>query len=176
MTEDKTIDYLERAWTDRQPIDYEIFKGKNPKFGVLKLELKKAYSDREKKKAQGVVRLSMTPTQEADKYDWDKRVMMYLGLPDISKIILFLSDPESFKDNTLSLSHDRSSFNNKDPHQDMTYLTLSKPENMDSVFVKISKRDDKKVVQEVTVPISPDEVVVVGTLLKASIPLVLAWE
>jgi hypothetical protein len=105
---------------------------------------------------------------------------MALSAQDISKVILFLRNPNSSVakkneagDLQLQIYHDKGAGTER-KGQETTQLTINKSQDRDSFFVNLrqNKQSDSNTV---SVPLSQDEAVAVGTLLSAAIPAVLAW-
>lgn len=178
---DEREDYEVRARREKLPIPYEIFKGMSGRFGVLSLELREAYTNNPSKtnKPSGIVFLHMTPAIGKNQYAWKtSKISMALGLPDISKIMLYLKNPRhpAFGDQgTCSLIHDRGINSGKERGMDVTYLSIGKPEGKDSYFFNIEKKENGQSVSKFAVPVAPDEAVIVHTLLQAAVPAILSW-
>jgi hypothetical protein len=177
------ISYEERAKIEKPPLKYEVYKGLRGKFGALRLSLKKAWSnpdkfDKKGKKAkkEGVIFLDMVPTIGLNKYDWENQKMtMALSVTDIGKIILYLRMPNNsiFSENKLKIFHDRGAGTHT-VGQDVKTLTIDKPRDAHSFFFNMYHKNGDDATTA-SVPVTPDEALVIGTLLGAAIPRILAW-
>jgi len=174
------MSYEERAWRDHEPITYAIYKGISGKQGALRFKLKRAYTDRDKKRKEGCIFLEMAPAVGKNNYDWEGgKVTMALNVTDISRILLYLRNPghTAFQnekdDGTLKLVHDPGA-GTQNAHKSFKSLMISKPENQYSFWFNINHKsgDESK---KASVSVSPEEVIVIGTLLQASLPLILSW-
>jgi hypothetical protein len=176
MSEQET--FKERQRRTKAPLQYTLFKGVTGKFGALRLNLKKAYTDDRREKDDGCVFLEMAPAVGANQYDWDgSKIIIALSIVDIPKIILYLRAPghNAFQksDGKLKIYHDKGA-GTSTRGQDTTNLTIDKPANRDSFFFSIfqNRNGTSKTAQ---VPVSADEAIAIGTLLQTSIPLIQAW-
>ena len=64
-----TMTFKERQRKLKLPLQYSLFKGVRGKFGALRLNLKKAYSDERREKDDGCVFLEMAPAVGPNNYD-----------------------------------------------------------------------------------------------------------
>jgi len=169
--------YEERARREKAPIQYRLYKGIKGKNGALRMNLKRPYTSRDPKKKEGVVFLEMAPTISPNVYDWEnQKVIIALSIVDIPKIILYLRNPnhESFsRAGKLSIMHDKGA-GTIDKGKHMTTLEVEKPDNMRNFMFKLFQTDNEKKVYA-GVPVSPEEAIVIGTLLQTAIPVLLSW-
>lgn len=172
--------FKERQRENKEPIQFGIYKGVRGKFGALRLSLKKAYTD--EKRNTGCIFLDIAPTAAPNKYDWENSKMtLALSVTDISKIILFLRAPNhrvfdndsSSDERALKIFHDKGA-GTAERGQHTTTLKFSKPSEKTNIFVSAYQKSSGQT-KNAMVPVSPDEVISVGTLLQAAIPLILAW-
>ena len=170
--------FQERQKKNKAPLRFEIFKGVGGKFGALRLNLKKAYTEDKRNRDNGCIFLEMAPATGKNIYDWqNSKAVIALNLTDLSKILLYLRSPQHsmFKKNegNLKLYHDKGAGTAKEG-QEITSLTISKPEGRSNFFWSIyQKRQDTT--KTVSVPVSPDETLTIGTLLQAALPTILMW-
>ena len=176
------MSYEEKARIEKAPLQYKIYKGIRGQFGAMRFNLKKAWSNSDIRKAEGVVFLEMAPTIGPNVYDWQyQKMVMALGIVDIPKIIMYLRTPahQMFTDKqnsnkkNLKIYHDKGA-GTPNEGKNIKTLKIDKPENANNFFFSIYQKDeDSKTTATVTV--SPDEAIVIGTLLQAAIPRILAW-
>lgn len=170
--------FKDRQRKNKDPLQYALYKGMSGKFGALRLNLKKAYQDQRRDKADGCIFLEMAPAVGPNQYDWENsKIIMALNVTDIPKIILYLRSPGhslfSKKGGSCEIFHDRGAGTN-DKGKDKTVLKINKPADRDNFFWAIyqTRNGNQK---EATVTVSPDEAVAIGTLLQAAISQILAW-
>jgi len=174
MPEEKT--FKERQREQKSPLQFALYKGVTGKFGALRLNLKKAYTDDRRDKDDGCVFLEMAPATGPNNYDWENgKVTIALSVVDIPKIILYLRSPSNpvFKEGKLKIFHDKGA-GTADKGQDTTTLAVDKPADKDSFFFSVYQKKGA-VNRQASVPVSQDEAVAIGTLLQSAIPLILAW-
>jgi len=176
------MSYEERAREEKAPLQWKSYKGMKGKFGAMRLNLKKAWTSGDIRKAEGVVFLEMAPTIGPNNYDWqNQKMIMALGITDIPKVILYLRNPSHviFKDRNdpskkqLLIYHDKGAGTNT-KGQNVKTLQVVKPDDAYSFFFTMYQKEGTKETTA-TVPISPDEAIAIGTLLQAAITQVLAW-
>jgi len=163
---------------EKAPIQFRLYKGIKGKNGALRMNLKKPYTSPDPRKKEGVIFLEMAPTISPNVYDWaNQKIIIALSIADIPKIILYLRNPnhESFDrtDNKLSIMHDKGA-GTVDKGKHRTTLEVSKPQNMRNFMFKLYQKDGEKQVSA-WVPVSPEEAIVIGTLLQSAIPTILSW-
>jgi hypothetical protein len=168
--------FKERQRENKEPQQFALYKGVKGKFGALRINLKKAYTDQNKD--SGCVFLDMAPAVAPNVYDWDNgKVIMALSVTDIGKIITYLRAPGHHMfdktDNKLKIFHDRGA-GTASRGKDKTTLEISKYPDKMVFFVSIyQERNGEK--RQATVTVSPDEALVLGTLLQEAIPLMEGW-
>jgi hypothetical protein len=160
------------------PLQFKIYKGIRGKNGAMKLTLKKAYSGT--KKDEGCVFLDMAEAVGPNQYDWEHKILISLSLSDISKLILYLTDPYSkvFKDNKLSIYHDRNMGTKEKEGDDVKVFDATFSDERGSFGFQLShvtKVDGEKNKRSIFIPVSEDEALTIRMLLTASVPLVMAW-
>ena len=170
--------YEEKARQFRMPIQYKLYKGVTGKFGALRMNLKKPYTNDDFKKKEGVIFVEMVPSIGRNVYDWEnQKITMALSLADIPKIILYLRSPKHqvFKSKgKLQLLHDRGAgTHTKGEH--VTSLEISKQDDRDNFFFSMYQNSKGKTTRA-QVTVSPAEAIVIGSLLQAAIPTILAWD
>lgn len=160
------------------PLQFKIYKGIRGKNGVMKLTLKKAYSGT--KKDEGCVFLDMAEAIGPNQYDWENKILISLSLNDISKLILYLTDPFSkvFKDGKLSIYHDRNMGTKEKEGEDVKIFEASFSEDRGSFGFQLShatKTGAEKNKRSIFIPVSEDEALTIRMLLNSAVPLVMAW-
>lgn len=179
--EERKKSFKDRQWENREPRQYTLYKGVTGKLGALRLNLKKAYQDFNKERAEGNIFLEMAPAKGPNNYDWENnKIIMALSITDISKIILYLRAPGHSMFQTekaegkLKIFHDKGA-GTADRLKNTTSLEIHKPDDKQNIFITAyQKRNGSSKTAQVSV--SPDEAIAMGTLLQASIPLILAWD
>jgi hypothetical protein len=144
----------------------------------MKLTLKKAYSGT--KKDDGCVFLDMAEAIGPNQYDWENKILISLSLPDISKLILYLTDPFSkvFKDGKLSIYHDRNMGTKEKEGEDVKVFEASFSEDRGSFgfqLAHVTKVGTEKNKRSIFIPVSEDEALTIRLLLNSAVPLVMAW-
>jgi hypothetical protein len=177
MTEQQET-FKERQRRNKAPLQFALFKGVRGKFGAMRLNLKKAYTDDRREKDDGCLFLEMAPAIGPNEYDWNNsKIIMALGMSDIPKIMLYLRAPghPQFQksDGKLKLYHDKGA-GSSTKGQNTTNLTIDKPADRDNFFLSIFQSNNGTN-KNATVTISADEAIAMGTLLQAAIPLIMAW-
>jgi hypothetical protein len=180
VTNRTTSTYQEEAWQKRFPIPLEIYKGINGKYGVLRFKLVRPYTTQRQDKAKGYIELEAAPASGPNQYDWlNKKIKINLSYVDISKILLYLGSPRhSFFANTngrCNIFHDRGISKGKEREQDTSSIDISKPQESKNFWFNITQTTDGEVNSKVSVGVGPDEVIILGNLLKAAIPQLFAW-
>lgn len=175
---DQNETFQDRQRKNKAPIQYSLFKGVTGKLGAMRLNLKKAYSDDKRDRDDGCIFLEMAPAVGNNNYDWENsKIIMALNMVDIPKILMYLRAPghKQFQktDGQLKIYHDKGA-GTANRGEEVTTLTISKPEDKDNFFLSTYQKKHGTT-KSASVTISPDEAVVIGTLLQASIPLLVAW-
>ena len=184
MTEQQ-ITFKERQRQNKAPLQFAVFKGVTGKYGAMRLNLKKSYTDGRRDKDDGCIFLEMAPTSSPNVYDWENnKIIMALGVTDISKIIMFLQSPQhpayqptarnQKADGCLHIYHDKGA-GTTSKGKDTTNLTISKPEGYDNYFFD-GYQNKEGIIKKVKITISPDEAISLRILLQKAIPLLLAWD
>jgi hypothetical protein len=172
--------YEEKLKQEKAPIQYKIYKGVSGKFGALRMNLKKAWSDPEiKRGGEGVIFLEMAPAVGKNQYDWqNQKMVIALSVQDISKIILYLRAPQhpmfSKSDGRLTIFHDKGA-GTASKGQETKTLTFAKYPDRENFFVSMSQKDISGARKEASIPMSPDEAITMTTLFQSAIPSILAW-
>ena len=161
------------------PLEYKIYKGVKGKYGVLRLSFKPPYSESKgNMKDYGCLFLEMAPPAGANNYNWDDKIIFKLDFVDIGKLIHFFRAPGAYQKEgedycQLQLYHDKGA-GTPNKGKVVKSLNLYKKQGMTNIMATMREKDyDRQ--KEATVPISPDEQVVIGTLLQAAIPLIASW-
>ena len=168
--------FKEKQWENKSPIQHAIYKGVTGKLGALRLSLKEPYSDTRREKPHGCVFLDLAPAIDKNIYDWNnQKIVMALGITDLGKIVSYLRAPNHniFK-GTLNLYHDKGA-GTADKNKHVTTVTINKVAGKDNFFLSASQKENGAVIKQATVTISPDEAVVIGTLLQTAISRILSW-
>jgi len=174
-----TESFEERSRREKSPMQYRIYKGIKGTLGAMRINLKRPYTNKDSKKSEGVLFLEMAPTVGPNIYDWEKQKMvMALSIVDIPKIILYLRNPNhkvfDRTDNKLKLIHDKNAGTAK-KGQTVKILEIGKPKDMNNFMFNMSEKQDGQPYASAGVTVSPDEAIVMGTLLQAAIPIILSW-
>jgi hypothetical protein len=177
-----------------KPLQYAIYKGMTGKFGAIQLNLQPPHFYRDGQKGkdftgehalndeghvkedqgwkvrEGAIFIEVAPTVGQNKYDWDNKINFALSVTDMGKIALFLSTG-----NDTSIMHDPGAKTDK---QGATkkYLNLTSPRGIVEAGAMLNlSQVTGDVKQQYTVPMSPDECLVIKQLILAAIPAALNW-
>ena len=172
-----TKSFDERAKEERAPIQYRIYKGISGKNGALRLNLKRPYANQNPKKSEGVIFLEAAAAIGRNEYDWDNKIIIALSIVDIPKIILYLRSPNHSvfdrSDGKLKLIHDKGAGTAK-KGQEVKTLEIAKSERTSNFMFNVYESSNGTN-KSASIPVSPDEVIAIGTLLQAAIPVIMAW-
>ncbi len=161
-----------------RPMQYKIYKGKNAKFGAIQFALKPfspgSYSPAETggkdgSPDEGCVFVDIANATAADVYDWANKMVIALSVTDLGKILFALRTGSEAK-----IFHDPK-MGSEQQGQVSKSLNFSSPGGLEKGFMinGTFKNGDSKI--QYSIPLSPDEVTVLGTLVAASIPACLGW-
>lgn len=175
-----------------QPIQYAVYKGMGGKFGAAQFNLqrphrvcpkcrKRDYSGtlleccNEKTDVRdGAVFLEITSAKEKNVYDWSKKITVSLSVTDISKLLYGLRT--ATEGSEVKLMHDPGA-KTEAMGKVQKHVTLASPQGPGKGFMlnvaQFSGQQGEKLVH--TVPLSPEEALVVSTLFASAIPQLLAW-
>lgn len=166
-------------------LQYAVYKGTGGKFGALQFNLQKPhyYKDKAKdftgnqaledgklkdgwKVREGCVFLEITSAKDKNVYDWDAKIVMALSVSDIGKLLLGLT-----KKGDVEIMHDPGA---KTESQGAVKKFLNvKVSDQGALFSCTHTSSGEK--RSHTVPVSPDEVVVLQRLLGSAISSSLGW-
>lgn len=175
--QDESLSYKDRARLNKAPISYGIYKGIKGNFGALRFLEKKAYKDQ---KDEGCVFLEACPAIGENNYDWqNQKISISLNLTDIGQILNFFSNPNSEVYKTdrrgnpkpypaLDIFHDNN-------HIDQKTLKISKDPTKNNFMFFITKRQNNQELAKASIPVSPEEAIIIGTLLRSAITEILSW-
>jgi hypothetical protein len=178
MTEQNET-FQDRQRRLKAPLQFALFKGVTGKFGALRLNLKKAYTDDRREKDDGCLFLEMAPAVGKNQYDWENsKVIMALGMVDIPKILMYIRAPghKMFEKNNgkLKIYHDKGA-GTANRGQETINLTIDKPADRDNFFWSVyQKKGDTT--KTATVTVSHDESLAIATLLQTALPLLIMWD
>lgn len=178
--------------SNSRPLQYAVYKGMSGKFGAVQFNFQPPHYYREKEKdftgdraldqdgrlleqagwkqREGAIFVEVAPTSGQNKYDWDRKINFALSVTDMGKIIHFLA---SGKDT--SIMHDPGAKTDKQGSV-KKYLNLSSPKGIldAGAMLTLSQTSDQDKLQH-TVPLSPDECIVLRQLLLSAVPAALQW-
>ena len=168
-----------------------IYKGMGGKFGAAQLNLQKPhyvcgvckkrdYSDtvseccNEKRNARdGAIFLEVASTTGPNQYDWSKKITVALSVTDVSKLLYGIRT--ATEGSEIKLMHDPGA-KTEMSGKTKKYVNLSSPQGPSKGFmlnVSQSSGGDDRVSH--TVPLLPEEVLLISTLFAAALPAMLAW-
>jgi hypothetical protein len=173
------------------PLQYAVYKGTGGKFGAIQFNLQKPhyYAGKQKdfsgseafefvdgrhrlkdgwKQREGCVFLEITSTKEGQKnvYDWENKVIMAMSVNDMGKLLVGLKVPGKTE-----IMHDP---NAKKEGQGTVKKFLNVQLSEKGALFSITKVAAGDKVSH-SVPLSPDEVVILRRLLEKGITTALAW-
>ena len=169
----------ERARREKSPMQYRIYKGLKGTSGALRINLKRPYTSPDPKKSEGVLFLEMAPPVGPNVYDWEnQKMIMALSIVDIPKIILFLRNPNHAvferTGGKLKLMHDKGAGTAR-KGKDVKTLEIMKSDRTTNFMFNMYQKTNGENSASASVPIAPDEAIVLGTLLQTAIPIILSW-
>lgn len=176
-----------------QPIQFAVYKGMGGKFGAAQFNLQKPHRvcsgcrkrdftgqlmeccNEKTTVRDGAVFLEVTSTTSGKKneYDWTKKITVALSITDISKLLYGIRT--ATEGSEVKLMHDPGAAS-ESKGKVQKHVSLNSPQGPSKGFMlnvaQFSGQADKIVH---TVPLSPEEALVVSTLFAAAIPQLLAW-
>lgn len=174
-------------------LQYAVYKGKSGKFGAAQWNLQNPhyYCNACKVKnftseshppttnpkgcsgemilREGAVFLEITSTKAPDVYDWENKIVMALSVTDLGKLLITLRTG-----NELKLLHDPGAGSDK-KGQVRKNLYVSSPKGIENGCMITASQTDGTAEKKHVVPLSYDEVCVLGSLISTAIPRALAW-
>ncbi len=171
--------FQDRQRRNKAPIQFALFKGVTGKFGALRLNLKKAYTDDRRDRDDGCIFLEMAPAVGKNVYDWENgKIIMALSMVDIPKILLYIRNPGhpmfAKSDGKLKIYHDKGA-GTASKGEETTNLTVDKPADRDNFFFSVYQKK-QGTNKQASVTVSHDEALTIGTLLQTALPLLVAWD
>ena len=171
------------------PMQYAVYKGTGGKFGAIQFNLQKPhfYSGKFKdytgaeafevvdgkrrlkdgwKEREGCVFLEITSAKDKNVYDWDSKIIFALSVGDMGKVLLGLG-----KVGETEIMHDPNA-KSTDAGKVKKFLNM-KLSDKGALFSVTQMSGGERVSH--SVPLSPDEVVVLRQLLQAGIVTALSW-
>lgn len=176
----------------QRPLQYAVYKGMSGKFGAVQFNFQPAHYYREKEKdfdgsraldqngrlledqgwrqREGAIFVEAAPTTGQNKYDWDRKITFALSVTDMGKIVHFLA---SGKD--VSIMHDPGAKTEKQGSV-KKYLNLTSPKGIldGGAMLQLSQQSGEEKLSH-TVPLSPDECIVIRQLLLTAVSAALQW-
>lgn len=161
----------------KAPLPFKIFKGVKGKFGAMRLNFKKPYTNEPGKKQEGVLFLEMAPPKTNNIYDWDNKIILALNITDISKLLYFFKAPQKHVDKNNSDNLKVTIYHDKDAGtanegKNVKILDISKSKDRTNFFMSLKDKGNNS---QANVTVSPDEAIAIMTLLEYSIPSILSW-
>lgn len=175
-----------------RPLQYSIYKGMSGKFGAVQFNLQPAhyYKDKLKdftgdqalddqgklretagwKQREGAVFVEVAPSVGSNKYDWEQKITFALSVTDMGKIVHFLSTGKD-----TSIMHDPGA-KTETAGAVKKFLNLSSPKGIleGGCMLQLSQTKGSEKIGH-TVPLTPDECLVVRQLLLSAISTSLNW-
>lgn len=176
-----------------RPLQYAVYKGMSGKFGAVQFNFQPPhfYRDREKdftgdraldqdgklleaqgwRQREGAIFVEAAPTTGANKYDWDQKITFALSVTDMGKIVHFLTTGKD-----LSVMHDPGAKTEKQGTV-KKYLNLQSPKGLleGGAMLQLSQQTTGEDRVSHTIPLSPDECMVIRQLLLTAISGALNW-
>lgn len=175
-----------------RPLQYAIYKGMTGKFGAVQFNFQPAhyYRDKEKdftgdkaldsenrvldsqgwKQREGAVFVEVAPAVGSNKYDWEQKITFALSVTDMGKIIHFLTTGKD-----CSIMHDPGAKTEKQGTV-KKFLNLTSPKGIleAGCMLQLSQTSGNEKISH-TVPLTPDECLVVRQLLATAVGSALLW-
>jgi hypothetical protein len=176
----------------QRPLQYAVYKGMSGKFGAVQLNFQPAHFYREKEKdfdghralddngrlleaqgwrqREGAIFVEAAPATGQNKYTWEDKITLALSVTDMGKIVHFFSTGKD-----LSIMHDPGAKTEKQGAV-KKYLNLSSPKGLleGGAMLQLSQTAGEERLSH-TVPLSPDECIVMRQLLLTAISTALLW-
>jgi hypothetical protein len=189
---------------DMQPLKYSIYKGVSGKYGAVQFNYIKPHfycsKDRKHKffegktvkeasfkrdtpcprencqgtlsSREGCILLDITSAVGRNKYDWDNKIIMQLTVTDIGQLMIgFLSGKET------KLMHDpgAKTANQGKVYKNLIWSSPNGPSEGGILTVTHMTDKNKETMVKHRVPLSPGELQILVSLLRGTIPNLLAW-
>lgn len=173
------------------PQQYAVYKGMSGKFGAVQFNFQAPHyynpeNTKEKdftgtirerngvkwKVREGAVFVDITSAKGKNEYDWDNKITFALSVNDIGKILFGLRT--AHKGSEIALMHDPGA-KSESAGKVRKHIKFSSPQGPSAGFLLSVTQVTGKEKRSHTVPLSPDEVLIVGTLLQTAVSRALAW-
>lgn len=174
-----------------RPLQHAIYKGTGGKFGAMQLNLQEPhfYEVNSKKRdytgeqaldaigkikegwrmREGAIFLEMSSAKGKNVYDWENKIVMALSVTDMGKLSLALLTGDG-----CSIMHDPGAKTESQGAVTKALKVISPKGTKEGAFATLSKTAGGQTVKH-SVPLTGDEVVVLGQLLRSAITKSLNW-
>lgn len=178
------------------PLQYAIYKGTGGKHGAIQFNLQPPHFYRGKDKSfdgkfmgesifesvdgkrrlkegwkirEGAIFMEVASAKDKNVYDWENKIIMALSVNDMGKVLVTL-----LTGNQCELMHDPGA---KSESQGVVkkYLTVSSPKGTLAGVIFSATQVSGGQKRTHTVPLTGDEVIVLGQLLRTAISSAMAW-
>jgi hypothetical protein len=173
-------------------IQYSIYKGKSGKWGAVQFNFQPPHfycstcrtknfetfeplcqcSNSKMIQREGAVFMEITSATAADKYDWENKIVIALSVDDLSKMIIGMTTGSETK-----ILHDPGA-GSEYKGKIRKNLNLVSPKGvLEGCMLSVTETDDTntEATKKHTVPLSPDNLVVLTQLFRSAIVNCLAW-
>ncbi len=173
------------------PQQYAVYKGVSGKFGAVQFNFQSPHTynpsnnkekdftgqTREKdgvkwKVREGAVFVDITSAKGKNVYDWENKITFALSVNDLGKILYGLRTAREGSE--ISLMHDPGA-KSESAGKVRKHINFTSPSGPSAGFMLNVTQVTGKEKRSHTVPLSPDEVLIVGTLFQRAVSEALAW-
>lgn len=169
-------------------LQYSLYKGMSGKWGALQLNLQPPHFYKGKERdyvgttaikdgklqegwesREGAIFLEITSTKDKNVYDWENKIVMALSVNDMGKLLLTLATGSE-----CNIMHDPGA-KSEQAGTIKKYLTVQSPKGLtEGCFFRVNQTQGAQTKKH-EVPVGPDEVMVLRSLLQAAISRSLNW-
>lgn len=153
----------------RKPLALAFYRGVTGKLGAMRFELIPPYSSKDpaKRNKPGAVLVSAAEPLGPNKYDWENKITFALSVPDVGMVL------DGIRTGKAEIFHDPNMKSDRQGETKKTFSLVKNTEKNNFAVTLSMSRGDKTT--KVFIPMSNADMILIDTLLKFSIPTLLAW-
>lgn len=170
------------------PLQYAVYKGTGGKWGAVQFNLQPPHFYREKEKdftgavalvdgklaegwktRDGAIFMEITSTKDKNVYDWENKITIALSVNDLGKVLFALKTGEETK-----IMHDPNAKSDR-AGQVQKFLNISSPNGTSQGCMIRASMTSNGQTKSHQVPLTGDELLVLGVLVQAAISRALGW-